>query len=355
MCKFIVYILSIVQFFALTSCKSEAPTITAECSLNKLNNYQIKWEVYPYIDGKVDIYVSRSSYFFDTNKKPIASADIADGSITVFADHSTERQFFLLKFNNTYKHVVGTRSQQVANVENFRDIGGYKTDKDKTVRWGMIYRSGEFSHINELGIQRLKKLRIRHCYSFVYNQPFISFPETLDFIDNTNIYLDQNYYVDIKEKIVNNQLHRGDAIVFMQDVNIDFVENSKESLTLLFQQLVEENNYPLVISSQYGKDYTGFAIAMIQHVLGVSERCIYNDYLLSNQYLNKRSNRTEYITTAPITTQEAVTALLTADKRYLGVALSTIVKNYDSIDNYLTNEIGVTADMRKKLKEIMLY
>lgn len=352
MCRTSIYLLLIVQLFVFNSCHRQTPSISVECELNNLHNYHIKWDVYPHIHGEVEIYVSQSPYHFNTNTPPAKRVDIAEGTTHITTKNSTNRHYFLLKFNNTYSHIVASRSQKIGNVENFRDIGGYENREGRQVKWGMLFRSGDLDNINNFGVNRLKLLNIHTCYSFSDS----TFPESLHFIDNHYIPLKQDYYKDIKSKVQNNELRRGDAIVFMQDLNINFVEDMKEELTyLLTQQLIDESNYPMVINSQYGKDHIGFVVALIHYLLDVPEKFILQDYLLSNYYLNKVSNKTTYLKTAPTNTQEAVTALLAAEKIYIGAAFYTIRKQYGSIDNYLTKEIGITNEMRERLKSILLY
>lgn len=109
----------------------------------------------------------------------------------------------------------------------------------------------------------------------------------------------------------------------------------------------------MVLTCNYGKDYTGFAIVLILSALNIPEETIIDDYLLTNQYLDKRSINMN-LTDFPIDTQEAVTALMTADERYLNCAFKRIKRKYGSIQNYLEQELNMTPEKQKKLQEILL-
>ena len=43
---------------------------------------------------------------------------------------------------------------------NFRDLGGYKTKDNKTIKWGKIYRSAFLSELTQDDLNKLSKLRI---------------------------------------------------------------------------------------------------------------------------------------------------------------------------------------------------
>ena len=44
---------------------------------------------------------------------------------------------------------------------NLRDLGGYKTGDDRTVKWGEVYRSGRFAKLTDEDVARLADLGIR--------------------------------------------------------------------------------------------------------------------------------------------------------------------------------------------------
>jgi len=45
--------------------------------------------------------------------------------------------------------------------QNFRDLGGYRTRDGRTVRWGLLYRSGSMHNLTAADYAYLRKLGIR--------------------------------------------------------------------------------------------------------------------------------------------------------------------------------------------------
>ena len=79
-----------------------------------------------------------------------------------------------------------------------------------------------------------------------------------------------------------------DALEIMRKSYRGYVRLNTHSFRELFAHLVDGEG-PLVIHCTAGKDRTGFACALILHALGVPEKTISEDYLLTNRILPARS------------------------------------------------------------------
>ena len=65
-----------------------------------------------------------------------------------------------------------------------------------------------------------------------------------------------------------------------------YVRLNTHSFREMFAHLVNDE-VPVVIHCTAGKDRTGFACALILHALGVPEKAIAEDYLLTNSYYRR--------------------------------------------------------------------
>lgn len=335
----------------LASCSAPQPDIQVLCETDDVFNYIIKWETYPQLEGAVKIYASNDPEKFDADAMPIATSDISQGVVSVLPIYGLQRQFFKLRFNDKFERIVGTRGQKLARIENFRDIGGYRTDDDRYVRWGQIYRSGKLDQLDSLSTKRLNLFKINTIIDFRSTERFVSSPLKLRNVMNFPVILPSQGA--IASKVTSRELKRGDAVIYMQDLNLEMATKAKEAFKSMFNQLMLRDNYPLIITDDYGKDVTGFAIALILYALDIPEEVIMDDYLLSQQYFNKQSvpyDFSEY----PVSVQEAVTAMLGVNRQYLGFAIEEIKKQYGSVPNYLDKELGLNEHRRRRLKTILL-
>ena len=50
---------------------------------------------------------------------------------------------------------------------NFRDIGGYRTQDGRSVKWGEVYRSGELPRLTDADVEQLAALDIQTVVDFL--------------------------------------------------------------------------------------------------------------------------------------------------------------------------------------------
>lgn len=339
---------------ALSACATHSADIDVACEIDPQNNYLLKWETTPRIEGEVHIYQSTDPERFDTEKTPIKVASIQTGYTLIPDSIPSQRSYFLLRFNGHDDHIVGARAERLKYIENFRDLGGYTSKNGKQLRWGKIFRSGEFNTLTASSINRLKNMGIKTLIDFRDSEDVIKPSPELGLDNVINLPGALHYRQNLLPRLQKEELRRGDANLFMQDLYVAMVSGSKRAFKSMFNQLLVEDNYPIVLSCVNGKDYTGFAVSLLLSALDMPEEVIMNDYLLSNRYFDKR--RTAFDPKDCCDgTQEALSLIQTADSRFLSYARDYIRQQYGSINNYLEEELGVTPEKRKQLKQYLLH
>ena len=340
---------------ALTACTPKLTDIEAICENINDSHYIIKWEVWPDVHGHVDIYASTDPKKFDLESQPIARCKISDKICDINVDKTPQaRYYFLLQFNNRYNYIVATRAPRIKNICNLRDLGGYKNEQKKVVKWGFLFRSGCIHNVDSTGTKKLNSLGIRTLIDFNDHSRF-SIPDSglkigqikhlpINLITTSHIY----------ERLKNETLRRGDANIFLQDLFITLIDSGKPLYREMFDILLDEDNYPVILSDKFGKDYVGFASALILSALNIPEETIYDDFILSNQYLDRRAISFD-CAECSTDTQEAATALMTVRKRQLFCAIRRIKQRYGSLQQYLREEMDLTPEKQEKLQNILLY
>ncbi|MCP9610611.1 tyrosine-protein phosphatase [Coprobacter tertius] len=348
--NYIVFLL----FLTFVSCRSTPPEIEVVCESDENFEYILKWDVYPQTEGNVKIYTSVNPDKFDIQSPPLAECPISDGSVRVTAGKNMMRHYFLLCFDHKYDKIVGIRAPKLNYIQNFRDLGGYETQQKKYIRWGKIFRSGSLDSLDYLSSRRLNLMGIRTLIDFRTTDKFRTPPGSIQLENVINLPVNTPCSYVIRDKVHNNELRRGDAIIYMQDFYMEISQHSKSAFRSMFNQLLVEDNYPVVLSSRYGKDQVGFAVALILCALDVPKQQIIDDYLLSNDLVDKRVCDIDP-TNLSYDVQEAITIFMSADQRFLSYTLEKLRKEYGSINKYLEQELGLTPEKRHKLQHILLY
>ena len=156
------------------------------------------------------------------------------------------------------------------------------------------------------------------------------------------------------ELIKDESFTRADAIRYVQDSYIEIIENHKEEYAQMFDILVDEHNYPILLTGSLGKDRVGLASFFILHALGVSELESVNDYMISSQTVDI-SSIVKDAQSLPEYMQEAITALLSVNTSYINYVINYIKQKYDSVDNYLEKELKLSSGKKAILRKQMLY
>ena len=60
-------------------------------------------------------------------ENPVATINIAKGKKTIVTNDPSQRYYYLMVFNNRYRVRVAARNVNIPGIQNFRDLGGYKS------------------------------------------------------------------------------------------------------------------------------------------------------------------------------------------------------------------------------------
>ncbi len=185
---------------------------------------------------------------------------------------------------------------------NTRDLGGLKTKDGRTVKPGLLYRSGylyagtaeDIEKIRELGLTRIIDFR---SYNEREEQPDPAIPG-VEFIhlpaeDEAVLGIDrdqktQQSFTDfLMSQVIADPAF---AIQYMSGMYRRFISNRfTTGQYRKFLDIVCSADGPLLWHCTAGKDRAGFAAILLEEILGIDRDVIIESYLLSNTYLSRRS------------------------------------------------------------------
>ncbi|HWS74191.1 MAG TPA: tyrosine-protein phosphatase [Quisquiliibacterium sp.] len=240
-----------------------------------------------------------------------------------------------------------TRSLNLAGATNFRDLGGYRTEHGRSVRWRRLFRSDHLAGLTPedrhalaaLGLTRALDFRgIDESAAASYALPGVSrhaLPIEPTVVQNINAMLQAGH-----------RLTARDAVALMQQTYRAFVLDNAPRFAELFRHLLDDEA-PLVFHCAAGKDRTGFAAALILLALAVPRDAVMRDYLLTNElYRRTHAPQTD-------TPQEVLDVLWRVQEEFLDAALHAVDAHHGGVDRYL-REIGVGERERERLAELYL-
>jgi protein-tyrosine phosphatase len=342
----------------LTACSADVPPhIYTACERDAVGNYLIKWEtVYP-MRGKVDIYVSDDPDRFDLSSRPALSASISDCLVTYVTPDNITRQYFRLVFRDKYVYTVGERPLKMDNVPNLRDIGGYFTaDRNRSTRWGQVYRCGNLSRLSLHDSLRLDNLRLRTIIDMRSTAEMTQAPFTFGDIRIVRIPLTINTVNTVSAQLRTGRLHRGDATVHMQDTYLRLISENLPAFSTALREFLLRDNYPILVTCSFGKDACGFLSSLLLAAVGVPENTILYDYLETGLTFD---HIVPYLDCPPdVLSSKAIDAaivLLSADEAFFNPVHARIRRDYGSFDQFLSTCLGLSLSDRTHLKNIILH
>ncbi|WP_430334734.1 tyrosine-protein phosphatase [Rhodococcus sp. ACT016] len=253
---------------------------------------------------------------------------------------------------------------RLATITNFRDVagsegGGYEGLASRHLKRGVIYRSNALSSASDEDLATLSSLNITHIYDLrgptEIANPLVGGPDKLPAgADYKNFPIEFGDLVTLAQTIQSPE--QGQQ--FMVDANRSFVSDATKRAG--FKQLLTEianSDGPVVFHCSAGKDRTGWIAALLLTIAGVPEQTVFDDYLLSNEYLADTNAATLAQIRGALGDQVALNLepVLNVDKSYLQAAFDQMRADYGGPIAYLADGIGLEQMTIAKLARKLVF
>jgi protein-tyrosine phosphatase len=246
-----------------------------------------------------------------------------------------------------------TRQIKFDAVNNFRDLGGYRTSKGYTTAWRKLFRSGELHRMTNNDLKKLKDLVAVSSVMDLRSHYEIDMQGTGILADAGFRHFNVSLITDGGKGQANTERYAG--FTDMGQFYFSLVQN-KEFGRLLIRALeiiAEPSNQPLIFHCSAGKDRTGILAAILLSTMDVVEEDIVDDYCLTEQYMEVLLN---YIKSNPQLAADAESLpdyFWKVSPRSMWLFLISIRKMYGSVRGYL-QMVGANASLFARLEKTLL-
>jgi len=172
---------------------------------------------------------------------------------------------------------------------NTRDLGGYKTGDDRTVRWRQIIRSENLSRLTASDFQLLEEIGVKTVVDLRTEREYEQSP-TVWQGDHPPVFYHfpigdaHNDWFNAQRKMIkSNRFTEEESLEHMVEGYRMIVEEGPASLQKMMDLVLDQSNWPILIHCSAGKDRAGVATALILEALGVDRATIMEDFLLTNE------------------------------------------------------------------------
>lgn len=161
---------------------------------------------------------------------------------------------------------------KIEGVSNVRDMGGWKTESGKTVKYEKIYRGARLDNITDTGLYTLKYLGIKTDIDIRSTQSWDSYGAVAQ--------------TELKYHFFDTSAHYD----YVFDGMGNPVSEVKANYPKMFELLADESNYPIYLHCNYGNDRTGSMAFILNGLLGVNYEDLTRDYEITS-YAFSNDNR----------------------------------------------------------------
>jgi protein-tyrosine phosphatase len=277
-------------------------------------------------------------------------AETSEESVSISGLNSEQRYFFAVQLDadNSNVAIVSETQLPIKGMPNFADLGGIVTKDGRSVKWGMIYRSGELSDLTDDDLTYMDNLKLKTIVDFRFQAEKEESPDRIPAgVDTISIpVVDGSYDV----QTITKWLLMGDTEAFdtmLIHVNKVLAVEEQDNFKKFFNHI--EKGETLLFHCTKGKDRAGFAAAMFLSALGVDREIIIDNYLNSNNYLSGITDMTIQYVSSKGLNGELLRPILEVKADYLQTAFDIIDSEYGGIDNYLVNNLGIDVEKLKAL------
>lgn len=323
-----------------------------EAEYIKNNRYKIKFSV-----PNRNVYALYWSYTADKNinKEHYIATITNEENEFQFCSKQLKRIYFQLV---TQEEIIvcAERVLPVKGMINFRDLGGYITEEHKRIKWGILYRSDCFSKLDDESIDYVKALNIKTIIDLRRTEEIKATPNK-----NIGAVNQINCNPNAKIAALAGNLQNGEneqendkdiqkKLGSMEKQQIDFVESEtcKKAFSIALQLMLNPDYLPLDQHCRGGKDRTGFGVMLLLGVLGVDEKTILEDYMITKRLRKERNEKLYKEFLNKYKDVELVNyyySLVDTKEEFLLASLNAIHKRYGSIKEYAMSELGITQQM----------
>ena len=252
---------------------------------------------------------------------------------------------------------------------NLRDIGGYVTKDGLTVVKGKTYRTNAFYPMTAQDLNKLEILKLKNDYDLRTVQEINAAPDSTPVgvaFTQLNVLADDPGMAIPPKKIAelfNDPKAASEYLGGAQGVNTTFIKlyrnlvslpSAQKSYRTLFLDLANTSTSPNVFHCTNGKDRTGWAAASLLTLLGVPMDKVYEDYLLSNDYLLPFHEKdiNEFI--AKGGDKAIPVAVFGVKREYLDAAFAEMQIRYGTIERYFSEGLHISTQQQQKIRAAYL-
>ena len=236
-------------------------------------------------------------------------------------------------------------------IQNFRDLGGYRTAGGGSVRWGQVYRADALHKMTDGDIEAFARLGVRTVFDLRSEVERTEFPGPFASVHLHILGRPENAEVLSPDP----EMTAAGGEGMLRDLYVGALTHSAAKFGVLLSAFADPDRLPAVFHCHGGKDRTGIAAALFLLALGVDRDSVLDDYEATRRYRRTEHQQDSLANMlAAGVPPEAAAGVLGAPRWAMAAAVDAVDTEYGGIDAYLVAEAGVPAETLTRLLDVDL-
>ncbi|MDO4912705.1 MAG: tyrosine-protein phosphatase [Lactobacillus sp.] len=255
---------------------------------------------------------------------------------------------------------------KITNGRNFRELGGYKTLDNRTIKTHKLLRSGHWADLSHEDMEFLKEYGASTIVDFRSKAEVTKQPDRVP--DGVDYHFDPVFSEDLtksskdeSELLLASKDDGNYGIDHMLLAYDDMItaDSSRAAYQDLFAKLLanDQEKEALVFHCTAGKDRTGFGALLILSALNLPLSTIKEDYLLTNTIIN------DYVQSlldkakadgANENQLQTIKDIQSVRSEYFDHVVNTIQNEFGDVKNYLHQNLKLSNEDLDELRDLYL-
>jgi protein-tyrosine phosphatase len=246
--------------------------------------------------------------------------------------------------------VAGVRRVPFEGVQNFRDLGGYRTVDGGRTRWGRVFRADSLHKLTVGDRELFERLGLRVVYDLRGDREREVNPTVADAV-HLPVVGHVRSEGDDEATARAALLEASDGERVLAELYVGMLVHSAPLFGSLLRGLAAPDGLPAVFHCHAGKDRTGMVAALLLLAVGVSRADVLDDYELTRRYRTSDHQQDSLANLLRLgMAPEAAAGVLATPRWAMEQALDALEGEHGGIDAYLAGPVGLDADTLAQLR-----
>jgi protein-tyrosine phosphatase len=253
--------------------------------------------------------------------------------------------------------LAAERVLPLEGMDNFRDLGGYRTRDGGRTRWGVVFRADAPDQLTPADLAAIDRLGLRVAYDLRTDAERGQAPSALPAVIRREAFGIGGEAARTASLAALFTGGRPEAIPadFLHRVYLEMAEQDAPVFGRVLTGLAEPLGAPAVIHCTAGKDRTGLAAALLLSVLGVDDPTVLADYTLSRVYFTERRMARLLPTLTKLGLDlDCYHAIFGAPGHAMAATLAALRSQYGSVPDYLVQRAGMAPETFAALRAALV-